>query len=64
MEKLENQHDSLTNIGCALSIALDKSIPNQFKPVQQGGNHVLETVKYVKLFKSSFTYMVVSLRLL
>ncbi len=38
IEILKNQHDSFVNIGCALCVALEKAIRDQFKPVQQIGN--------------------------
>ncbi len=35
---MKNWHDSFINIASTLYTALDKAIPDQFKPVQQIGN--------------------------
>ncbi len=55
---LKNQHDSFINIGHALHTALDKAIPDQLKPVQQIGNHVLETAQLTILWRNYARQMV------
>ncbi len=39
MEILKNQHNSFINIDHAICKVLEKDFPEQFKPVQQIGNH-------------------------